>query len=127
MLAVSQIAVGALVVLGLVFVISQPHPLDPGNPVGSIRGLFVLGLIVVLPVTVIMGIAFPTASALLRDEIGHAGTESGTLLAVNTTGAIIGSLVIPFVLMPTIGSPAIIISIPSRTGEDFTQSANPAA
>ncbi len=108
-LAISQIAVGALVVLGLVFVISQPHPLDPRDPVGSIRGLFVLGLIVVLPVTVIMGIAFPTASALLRDEIGHAGTESGTLLAVNTTGAILGSLVIPFVLMPTIGSPAIII------------------
>ena len=28
---------------------------------------------------------------------------------MNTTGAIIGSLVIPFVLMPTIGSPAIVV------------------
>jgi spermidine synthase len=31
------------------------------------------------------------------------------LLGVNTTGAILGSLVIPFILMPTIGSPAIIV------------------
>ena len=109
LLAVSQFAVGGLVVLGLVFVISQPQPIDPSNPVGSIQGLFGLAVLVVLPVTTIMGIAFPMASALLRDEHGHAGTESGTLLAVNTTGAIIGSLVIPFVLMPAIGSPWIIV------------------
>ena len=43
------------------------------------------------------------------DRAGEAGTESGSLLAVNTTGAIVGSLVIPFILMPTIGSPAIVV------------------
>ena len=64
---------------------------------------------VVLPVATILGIAFPTASALLRDELGEAGSESGSLLASNTIGAILGSLVIPFMLMPTIGSPAIIV------------------
>ena len=63
----------------------------------------------VLPVATILGLAFPTASALLRDELGEAGSESGALLASNTVGAIVGSLVIPFVLMPTIGSPAIIV------------------
>jgi spermidine synthase len=108
-LAVSQMAVGVLTVLGLVVIISQPKPIDPSDPVGSIGVLLGLALLIVLPVTTIMGIAFPMASALLRDEQGHAGTESGTLLAVNTTGAIIGSLVIPFVLMPTIGSPWIIV------------------
>ena len=56
-----------------------------------------------------MGFAFPTASELLRDERGSAGSESGLLLGVNTTGAILGSLVIPFVLMPTIGSPLIVV------------------
>lgn len=108
-LALSQLAVGALVVLGLVFVISQPKTIDPADPVGSVGVLIGLAILVVLPVTAIMGIAFPMASALLRDEHGHAGAESGTLLAVNTTGAIIGSLVIPFVLMPTLGSPWIIV------------------
>lgn len=108
-LAVSQAAVALLAVGGLVLVISSPRPLDPGDPVGSVRGLVLSALVVVLPVSTILGIAFPTASALLRDELGEAGAESGALLAANTTGAILGSLVIPFVLMPTIGSPAIVI------------------
>jgi len=57
----------------------------------------------------VLGLAFPTASELLPAERRTAGSESGLLLGVNTTGAIIGSLVIPFVLMPTIGSPAIVV------------------
>ena len=108
-LAASQLAVAALAVAGLVLVIVRPTPLDPEDPVGTVAGLVISGLLVVLPVTTLMGIAFPTASALLRDETGHAGAESGSLLAVNTAGAIVGSLVIPFALMPTIGSPWIIV------------------
>jgi spermidine synthase len=108
-LAATQIAVAVLAVLGLLLVIVRPRPLDPQDPVGSVAMLAVSGLLVVLPVTTIMGIAFPTASALLRDETGHAGAESGSLLASNTVGAIVGSLVIPFLLMPTIGSPWIVV------------------
>ena len=66
-------------------------------------------MLVVLPVTIVLGLAFPTASILLRDERGHAGAESGSLLGVNTLGAILGSLLVPFVLMPLIGSPTIIV------------------
>ena len=76
-------------------VISSPRPLDPGDPVASVRALVVAAIVVVLPVTTILGIAFPTASALLRDELGEAGSESGALLASNTIGAIIGSVVDP--------------------------------
>ena len=108
-LAIAQLAVAVLAVLGLLLVIGSPRPLDPGDPVASVRALIVAAVVVVLPVSTILGIAFPTASALLRDELGEAGSESGALLASNTTGAILGSLVIPFVLMPTIGSPAIVI------------------
>jgi spermidine synthase len=108
-LAFSQVAVAALAIVGLFTVIDSPRPLDPGDPVASVRALVVAAIVVVLPVATILGIAFPTASALLRDELGEAGSESGALLASNTSGAIIGSVVIPFVLMPTIGSPAIII------------------
>ena len=38
----------------------------------------------------------------------HAGGGSGRLLAVNTVGAIIGSLVVPFVLIPLLGSPVLV-------------------
>jgi len=108
-LAIAQALVAVLAVAGLVLVISQPHEPTPGRPMETIRALFLTAIPVVLPVTIVLGIAFPTASALLRDSTGEAGTESGSLLAVNTTGAILGSLVVPFVLMPTIGSPAIVV------------------
>ena len=104
-LAFSQIAVAILSVAGLILVISQPRSLDASNPMGSMGVLMGAAILTVLPVTVVMGFAFPTASELLRDERGSGGSESGLLLGVNTTGAILGSLVIPFVLMPTIGSP----------------------
>lgn len=108
-LALAQALVAVLAVLGLVFVLGQPERLDPNRPLETLRALFGSAVLVVLPVTVVLGIAFPTASALLRDNAGTAGSESGSLLAVNTTGAILGSLVIPFLLMPTIGSPAIVV------------------
>ena len=108
-LAVTQIVLAVLAIVGLVAVISQPHALDPSDPQGTVRALLGSAILVVLPATIVLGIAFPTASALLRDEAGEAGSESGSLLASNTSGAIIGSLVVPFVLMPTLGSPAIIV------------------
>ena len=110
-LAWTQFAVAVLAFAGLVLVISQPRQFDPGQPFRSIGVLFAMAVFVVLPVTIAMGIAFPTSSELLRDERARAGSASGWLLAANTVGAILGSLVIPFVLMPTIGSPAIIVGL----------------
>ena len=109
LLALSQVAVAILSVAGLILVISQPRILDPSRPLFSIGVLFGAAVLTVLPVTIVLGLSFPTASELLRDDRGTAGSESGLLLGVNTTGAILGSLVIPFFLMPTIGSPAIIV------------------
>jgi spermidine synthase len=110
-LAWTQFAVAILAIAGLVLVISQPRQLDLGQPLISISALVTSAFAVVLPVTVVMGLAFPTASELLRDERARAGSASGALLAFNTTGAILGSLVIPFVLMPTIGSPAVLVGL----------------
>lgn len=109
LLALSQIGVAVLSIAGLILVISQPRAVDPGQPLLSLQVLFGAAVLTVLPVTFVMGLAFPLASELLRGDRGHAGSESGLLIAVNTTGAILGSLAIPFVLMPTIGSPAIVV------------------
>jgi spermidine synthase len=108
LLAVAQATVAILAIAGLVGVLGRPETLDPGKPLETIGSLIGSAFWVVLPVTVVLGIAFPAASALLRDEAAEAGTESGSLLAVNTAGAILGSVVVPFVLMPTIGSPAVV-------------------
>jgi spermidine synthase len=108
-LAYCQFVVAILATIGLVGVLVAPEALDPAKPLDTLAALTRSALIVVLPVTIVLGLAFPTASALLRDERSEAGTESGSLLAVNTAGSILGSLLIPFVLMPTIGSPLVIV------------------
>jgi spermidine synthase len=105
----SQFVVATLGVVGLTSIISQPRSFDPNQPLGSLGVLVLSAVVVVLPVTIVMGLAFPTASELLRDDDATAGKESGSLLAVNTFGAILGSLLIPFVLMPAIGSPMVIV------------------
>jgi len=110
-LAFTQVVVAALALLGLVTVIGHPRALDPGQPIETLQALFASIVLLVLPITIVLGIAFPTASALLRDRAAESGSESGLLLGVNTGGAILASLVVPFVLMPTIGSPAVIVGL----------------
>jgi predicted membrane-bound spermidine synthase len=108
LLAVTQIAVAALAIAGLVLVLVSPRDMDPGRPLQTVVALVVSVLLVVLPVTIALGIAFPTSSALLSEDEQRAGRHSGQLLAVNTVGAICGSLLIPFFLVPALGSPNVV-------------------
>ncbi|HEU4572027.1 MAG TPA: hypothetical protein VFR93_05025 [Candidatus Limnocylindrales bacterium] len=63
---------------------------------------------VVLPATVVMGLTFPAASALLPGGASQAGGRAGALLAVNTAGAIVGTFLIPFLVIPLVGSPTAL-------------------
>ena len=108
-LAAAQILVAALVMVGLVGVVVRPEALDPGEPLATLQALVGAAVLVVLPVTIVLGVSFPAASALLADDARHAGSESGSLIAVNTVGAIVGSVVIPFLLIPTLGSPVVMV------------------
>ena len=111
LLAGSQVAAAALALIGLVFVLVAPHVPTPGKSLETISALLGSTLLTVLPVTLMLGIAFPASSALLPDDATHAGRGSGALLGVNTIGAIVGSLVIPFFLIPVLGSPALLAAI----------------
>ena len=108
LLAASQVAAAVLAILGLVFVLVAPHVPTAGHPFETLQALFRTSILVVLPVTIALGIAFPASSALLTDDASHAGEGSGGLLATNTIGAILGSLVVPFVLIPLLGSPLLV-------------------
>jgi spermidine synthase len=108
LLAVAQIVVAGLVMAGLVLVAVRPEVLDPGDPLATLQALAGAALLVVFPVTVVLGLSFPAASALLADDAGHAGAESGSLVAVNTVGAIAASVLIPFLLIPAFGSPLVV-------------------
>jgi spermidine synthase len=111
LLALSQILAAALALAGLVLILVAPHDPTVGKSIETIQVLFGSAVIVVLPVTIALGIAFPASSALLADDEAHAGRGSGRLLAVNTVGAIIGSLVVPFFLIPLMGSPALVAGL----------------
>jgi spermidine synthase len=100
-LAISQAVVAVLALLGVVYVISQPA--DAGN-VDDIGTLLVRVVLVVLPVTVVLGLSFPAASGLVSEGEGRIATSAGLLLAVNTVGAIVGTFVVPFFVIPAVGS-----------------------
>jgi spermidine synthase len=111
LLAGAQVAVAFLVLVGLVVVIGHPPLVDPGFPLETIRSLYLSVVAVVLPTTIVLGLSFPAASALLDDRDGRVASAAGRLLAANTLGAISGTFLIPFVVIPAIGSPGAVVAL----------------
>ncbi len=104
-LALAQVVISAFAFVGLVAVISQP---EGGRSKELLGSLLREVIVVVLPATMVMGLSFPAASALVADEEGRTATRAGLLLASNTLGAIIGTFVVPFFLIPAVGSPSAV-------------------
>src|SRR4029079_12423247 len=105
MIAIAQIAVAVLATEGLVLVIAHPGPLDPALAIESATSIFGPIVLVVLPATAVMGFMFPAASTLLGDDPSRVAANAGRLLAANTAGAIVATFVIPFFVVPAVGSP----------------------
>lgn len=108
LLATAQLATAILVLYGAVAVIPWASTgilhlqSDPGQLFGT---FFQATVLVVLPATFVMGLAFPAASGLVAGQDRQVGSRAGLLLAANTVGAIAGTFAIPFVVIPLIGSP----------------------
>jgi spermidine synthase len=107
-IAVAQVAVAILAFAGLVLVIGNPGPLDPSRPLESAWAILGPMLLVVLPTTFVMGFTFPASSALLGDDPDRIASSAGSLLASNTLGAIVGTFAVPFLVIPTVGSPVAV-------------------
>ena len=110
LLARTNVIVGFLALAGACFVLSRPidFTIVDGRIDGLISVLFWRVLVVVLPVTIVMGLSFPASSALVAGREGKVATSAGLLLAANTLGAIVGTFVVPFFVIPAIGSPNAI-------------------
>src|SRR5215475_11430780 len=70
---------------------------------------FVLCACLMILVTICMGASFPIASQLYSSKFTILGRSVGNIYSVNTIGAIIGSLVAGFALMPVIGTERTIL------------------
>jgi spermidine synthase len=68
-------------------------------------------VLVVAPATLVMGIVFPMSSMLVADSDDRVGTSAGMLLGANTLGAICGTFIVPFYLMPILTSPRSVVLI----------------
>jgi spermidine synthase len=93
--------------LGLAVLVLATLGVETGffGPVSLTLGL----VIVVAPATLVMGIVFPMSSMLVADSDERVGTSAGLLLGTNTLGAICGSFVVPFFLMPILTSPRAVV------------------
>jgi spermidine synthase len=102
----------ALLVVGPTVAAIHLHPsglLDFPSQFGTVFSHFLLLVtLVVLPATFYMGLTFPAILALASDPRGGVATNTGLLLSANTLGAIAGTLVVPFLLVPAVGSSASI-------------------
>lgn len=112
-LALLQAATGLLVLAGLVLVIGRP---DPTVGRHNLLGLGLATLVVVLPTTFVMGLSLPIAGLLAGRTHEVAGADTGRLLAANTVGAIVGTIGVPFVLIPSLGSPGALVAVSLVSG-----------
>jgi predicted membrane-bound spermidine synthase len=110
LIGVAQLLTAVFVVIGAA-VLASPANVFIGSSFdfgGAIRGFAISTAVVVLPPTIVMGLTFPATAALLAGHRGSEGSDTGSLLAVNTAGSIVATFVLPFVFIPLIGSPGVL-------------------
>ena len=100
-----QVGISAIVLIGLIVLSGHTAALP----------FIARVVIVVLPATLVLGLTLPLASRLVAGADGEGaegglGRDAGLLLACNTVGAIGGTFVVPFFLIPVIGSlPSLVL------------------
>ena len=113
LIGVAQLLTAGLVTLGAAILASPSSPFLGSSTqfLDALREFARTSALVVLPPTIVMGLTFPATAALLGDETGSEGTATGALVAVNTVGAIVATFVLPFFVIPLIGSPATLAGL----------------
>lgn len=110
LLAKTQAAIAALATAGLLlfYLLGRAtlHPkylYTPLNSSADIISLFGWSLLLIFPVTLLMGFFFPLAAQAGVRAAGRVGAV-GELYGANTLGTILGSLAAGFVLIPQLGT-----------------------
>ncbi len=105
-----QVGIGASMGLGLAFYPESPYlygalaqVVPPSSWLGWLVLRFAIAAAVLLVPTLLMGATFPLAGRLYFAARGTIGSDVGSLYAGNTVGAIAGSLVVGFLVVPALG------------------------
>jgi spermidine synthase len=96
---------------GLAAYVASYEPIHlPGTFLSAGSFARLIGLYVVLPAalvgpaTFLMGASFPFLQRAVQSDLPHLGRRLGTLLAANIAGAVIGTLLTGFLLLPRLGT-----------------------
>jgi spermidine synthase len=113
LIAVAQLLTALFALIGAAILSSPPVPFNGASPdflsaLGKFAGQATL---LVLPPTIAMGITFPATAALLGEDRGAEGAATGSLLAINTLGSLVATFILPFLVIPLIGSPATLAGL----------------
>jgi spermidine synthase len=81
-------------------------PLFTGTPIAYMGPMAVTSIVAILPPALLMGMAFPIGVSLWVSSVDNeqAGQRVGVIYAVNVAGAVAGSLLTGYFLLPAIGS-----------------------
>jgi spermidine synthase len=86
-------------------------PVFAGGPLAYMGPMIVTSIVAIFPASLLMGMAFPLGLAIWTSHVAgdRAGARIGVIYAVNVAGAVAGSLLTGFVLLPAIGSRASLL------------------
>jgi spermidine synthase len=109
--ALALLHLGIVAAVGLSFLITDDLPFVFAWLISSTRAgvdaiqacQFVAACVTVLPATILMGGVFPLTIRVVTADLEHLGRDLGGAYALNTLGAIVGSFLSGFVVLPVLG------------------------
>jgi len=90
--------------------------LQPRTFGGVVVAQLLASLPLLLPPTLLMGLSFPLAVRALHWERARLGADVGGVYGWNTLGAVVGSLLAGFVLIPLLGTQDSLLAVAAANG-----------
>ena len=120
LLAAIQCVIGVAAVLSFNMLARSQQAIEAATPWFDRLGvntylapLVVSSLIAMLPTTILLGLAFPIGLTLWAGDDASADTsrKAGTFYSLNVLGAILGSVLAGFILLPQLGTRTSLIAV----------------
>jgi len=110
-LGIVQIFIG-LSAIALLPAFSELYAIRVGLPAGRFWSFISCVVVMILP-TILMGASFPLVTRIYTLNLNKLGRSIGNVYSINTVGAILGSFVAGFILIPLIGIQKSVVLIAS--------------
>ncbi|MFQ6044545.1 MAG: fused MFS/spermidine synthase, partial [Candidatus Poribacteria bacterium] len=110
-LGVVQISIG-LSAIALLPAFSELYAIRVGLPAGRFWSFISCLVVMILPTT-LMGASFPLVTRIYTFNLNKLGRSIGNIYSINTVGAILGSFIAGFILIPLIGIQKSVVLIAS--------------